>query len=112
MGNIAIRVFACLLATFAVSANVRAATLTVTPTNIAATVDLSVEGAQDWAHWGLDELSTFNQRSNTLPRIGNVSIFGTAPVASITNTDLVFTWTNGTPVGATNTTNQLLITGA
>jgi hypothetical protein len=112
MGNIAIRLFAALLAACAVVVSASAATLTATPTNITAPVNLSVEGVQDWAHWGLDPIVTLNRRSNALPRIADASFLGTTPVVSVTNTDLVFTWTNGTPIGTTNTTNQLSVTGA
>jgi hypothetical protein len=111
MGKVAFRILAGFLAVVAAFSSGRAATLTAMPTNVVATIDLSAEGTHDWAHWGLEETNLFNRKLTALPRISNISLLGTAPVQSLTNTPTVFTWTNGTPVTATNTTNQLLITG-
>src|SRR5688500_17683886 len=112
MGNIATRFLLSLLAACTAWVSASAAALVVTPTNVTSSVNLSVEGTADWAHWGLDSAASFNRRSNGFSRIANVSLLGTAPVMAVTNTALAFSWTNGTPVSNTNTTNQLLITGA
>lgn len=95
------------------TAFMQAATLVVTPTNSPASVGLTIEGALDWAHWGLDETNRFNRKLTAAPRVSNLTLLGPNSTQFITNcSGLFFTWTNGTPVAATSTTNEIAITGA
>src|SRR4051812_48471080 len=103
-----------LLVSFALfmgAARTHAAALVVTPTNSTATVDLSAEGSLDWAHWGLDQTNSFNRKQTVAARISNFTLLGTNSTQSLTNSPAtLFTWTNGMPVAATNTTNQIAVT--
>jgi hypothetical protein len=101
----------CILVTAASTllASAHAATLTATVTNTPAAMNLSTEGPHDWAHWGSDGTNLFTQKSALLSRITNITLIGTAPVAYVTNGPTEFSWTNGNPVSATTTSNQIAI---
>ena len=75
-------------------------------------INLSVEGALDWAHWGFLSATDFNHNSNVVQQISNVTLLGTGTVQRYTNLLHGYTWTNGTPTpGATNTTTAFRLTG-
>src|SRR5215218_6774823 len=101
-----------ILALLISTAPMRAATLVVAPTNSAAVVDLTAEGTLDWTHWGLDETNNFNRKLTAATRLSDVTLLGANSTQFVTNSPApLFSWTNGTPVAATNTTNQIAVTG-
>jgi hypothetical protein len=75
-------------------------------------VNLAVDGKVDWAHYGLNTLSSFNHRSGVTSQIGNVVKIGSGTAARFTNNTTSFTWSNGTPTtSATNTLTGIQVTG-
>ena len=105
-----IRIAICLVCVSVLCA--RAATLTGTLTNVAASVDLTAEGTLDWTHWGFDATNLFTRKATFAPRITNFVVFGTAPSQFPTNSVPQFTWTNGTPITEAATSNELAIVGS
>jgi len=112
MAEIIRRYFSVLMLVALALSSAQGATLTAFPTNVVPVVDLSAEGTLDWAHWGLADTNVFNRRATLAPRIGDVTLLGTSPVAAVTNSARAFNWTNGTPVAVASAANQLVISGA
>ena len=60
-------------------------------------VDLTAEGLNDWAHWGLVSETSFDHKSGITPLISNYTLLGTAGVLRLTDNPTMFSWVNGTP---------------
>src|SRR5438046_1816492 len=76
-------------------------------------IQLSAEGALDWAHWGLATTNSFDHKNGVVSQIGNHTMLGTnSPVQYAINLH-GYSWTGGTPtVSAANTPTGVLVTGA
>lgn len=71
-------------------------------------VDLSNEGATDWAHWGLLDASSFNHKSGVTQLISDVTKIGNDILRAYNNNPTSYSWTGGTPTaGAANTTTGI-----
>lgn len=76
-------------------------------------VDLGVEGDLDWAHWGLDDAGSFNQKDTGGGAIGNFAFINdevpNIVATRFENSPIAFTWSSGgTPTAsATDTTTGL-----
>jgi hypothetical protein len=79
-------------------------------------VDLSQEGSNDWAHWGLTSVSSFNHKSGVTQQISNYTRIGGGTLGRAAGTSSVFpqySWVGGTPTAsALNTPSSIYITGA
>ena len=76
------------------------------------TVDLTLEGTVDWAHWGLITNSSFDHKAGVSQQISNLSAVGTNLVQRYADNLTAYSWTDGTPTpSATNTPTGVFITG-
>jgi len=74
--------------------------LTAAPVN----VDLTAQGALDWAHWGLTSASSFDHRAGVTQQISNFSPIGGGTLSRQQVSPTSYSWSNGTPTAsATNT---------
>ncbi|HXG68502.1 MAG TPA: Ig-like domain-containing protein [Blastocatellia bacterium] len=60
-------------------------------------VDLTAEGAIDWAHWGLNSVNSFDHKAGASQPISNYSPVGTQLAQRLTDSPAAFSWTDGTP---------------
>lgn len=67
-------------------------------------VDLTSEGALDWTHWGLISPQSFNRKVAVPPLIANFTKIGTNEPIRFQETFTAYSWSDGTPVAATNDT--------
>jgi hypothetical protein len=73
-------------------------------------IDLSAEGTLDWGHWGLLRFNSFNHKLGGT-QVNDVISIGTGNPSRYTNNAVGFSWTNGTPVLATNTATGIFMPG-
>src|SRR5258708_2482987 len=59
-------------------------------------VNLTAEGTSDWAHWGLNNNTSFDHKSTGNGQISNIITTGTGPL-QYPNNFTHFTWSDGTP---------------
>jgi len=77
-----------------------------------ASVDLTVEGTTDWAHWGLQTTTDFDHKAGVTQQISNCTIIGAAPLNQYNDNPSGFSWSGGTPHPSTsNTTTGIYIEG-
>lgn len=76
-----------------------------------ATADLTLEGTTDWIHWGLTNTSV-DRKSGVAPELNTYSAIGTAPIQNYGDNYTSFSWTDGTPILATNTTTGVFVGGS
>ena len=77
-----------------------------------AVIDLTAEGATDWAHWGLDATNFFDHKISATQQISDFTLLGVNPPEQETASLIGYTWTDGTPTpGVTNTTTSVSVTG-
>jgi hypothetical protein len=77
-----------------------------------ASVNLTAEGTQDWAHWGLSTATDFDQKSGVANQISNFTqISGSDTVARFDNALAAFSWTDGTPTASATGTTTGVYTG-
>ena len=75
-------------------------------------VDLTAEGTSDWAHWGSFTASSFDYKATGNSQISNFTLIGTNPVVRYDENFTAFTWSDGTPLVATNgSTTGVYVTG-
>lgn len=77
-----------------------------------ASVDLSAEGTQDWAHWGHSSESSFDHKAGVTPQISNYAVLGAGTAGSYSDLAYAHVWNNGTPTPAATTTTGVLVGGA
>jgi len=76
-----------------------------------AALNLSSEGLLDWGHWGVSKFNSFNHKVSG-NQISGVSIVAGGVPSRYADNGVSFSWTNGTPVLATNnTTTGIFIKG-
>jgi hypothetical protein len=79
-----------------------------------AEVNLTAEGDLDWAHWGLTQPTSFDDKAGVTSQIGDFIPIGASLLDyyQFGNNVQGFTWTDGTPDAAiTNTTTGLYVAG-
>src|ERR1051326_5976543 len=82
------------------------------PLQSGAVIDLSAEGAEDWAHWGLDPTNVFDHKDSLMQEISDFTPIGGEEAQQQTGGLTGFTWSNGTPnLAVTNTTTSVVVTG-
>jgi hypothetical protein len=64
--------------------------------NTPANVNLTTEGSSDWAHWGLNDASSFNHKSGVAQQISNYTSLN-GGVYQYTNNTTSYSWNDGTP---------------
>jgi hypothetical protein len=75
-------------------------------------VNLTIEGTNDWAHWGLSNNLSFNHKSGVPQQISNLSPIGTSLIEQLIDSAIAYSWSDGTPVtSAANSTTGIFITG-
>jgi hypothetical protein len=75
-------------------------------------VNLTTEGAADWAHWGLTDSTSFNHKNGVVPQISNYTAVGSGGVQRYSTNPNLYSWSGGTPSSsATNTPTGVYITG-
>jgi hypothetical protein len=80
-------------------------TLAVTSENPAGTqVDLTAEGALDWAHWGLNAPGDFDDKAGIVSQISNYAPVGGGIVYQYGGNAVGFTWSDGNPTPSANAT--------
>ncbi len=67
-------------------------------------VNLAIEGAADWVHWGYISEAGVNRKAGVTGQIGNVTVVGTGPYYQFYDNFNGYTWTNGTPTAQVNST--------
>lgn len=76
-------------------------------------INLTTQGALDWAHWGFNAPPSFTRKSGVSQQISTYTSIGTAPVGWFANASSTFSWTDGTPAAtATNNPNGFYVLGA
>ncbi len=62
-------------------------------------VDLSAEGTNDWAHWGLGSPGSFNHKSGVVEQVPNVVLLNASAAQLLDYSDnlTAFSWSDGTP---------------
>ncbi len=75
-------------------------------------IDLTKEGTNDWAHWGLSNNLSFNHKAGIVQQISELSPVGTNLVERLTDNATACSWSDGTPVSAVlNTTTGVFRRG-
>ncbi|MEO7003762.1 MAG: hypothetical protein ABI068_18170 [Ktedonobacterales bacterium] len=76
-----------------------------------ASVNLTSEGAKDWAHWGLQSASDFDHKASG-GAISDFTSVGSPYVVRYATSAIGFSWSDGAPTGsATHTTTELFFIG-
>ncbi len=76
-----------------------------------ATLNLSAEGTLDWGHWGVSRFNSFNHKAGG-SQISGISIVSGGLSSRYADNAVSFSWSNGTPVIATNnTTTGIFVKG-
>jgi hypothetical protein len=82
------------------------------PTVLPVSVNLTSEGSQDWAHWGLATNNAFNHKVGVARQIGDFTKIGTNAVELYADNYTGFSWSDGTPTAmANNATRGVFSTG-
>jgi hypothetical protein len=75
-------------------------------------VNLTLEGAADWVHWGLFNEFSLNRKVGVTALISNFTFVGTGPAYRFADNFNGYTWTDGTPTaGRTNTPTGVYVFG-
>ena len=85
--------------------------LSVSSVTTPASVNLTTEGATDWAHWGLTAATSFNHKNGVVQQISNYGILGSGTIQQFGNNTNAFTWTGGTPTATANTATGVYVIG-
>jgi len=94
---------ACLASAWLFGSQATAGTLVGAQATAPATVNLTLQGSLDWAHWGLSTPTDFDQKSGGANQISNFTqITGVVPnaVNQFGNAATAFWWNNGTPTAS------------
>jgi len=90
------------------------ATLTgsFSPVASGSNVDLTAIGTLDWAHWGLNQVTDFNKKTNATPFIGTLITLGTGAPFRFPTNPVAFSWTDGSPtLAVTNSPTGIAVAG-
>ncbi|MFC9328637.1 ricin-type beta-trefoil lectin domain protein [Kitasatospora sp. NPDC057015] len=67
----------------------------------AGNVNLTAEGTTDFAHWGLNDTSSFDHKAGATQAISNLSVIGSNPLVRLADSQVTYSWTGGTPTAST-----------
>jgi hypothetical protein len=84
--------------------------LTGSYANIPSRVNLTSEGALDWAHWGLASANGFDRKRTASQQISNFSLIGSASPMACTGGNS-YTWSDGSPTTTANTKTCVYLVG-
>jgi Bacterial Ig domain len=74
-------------------------------------VDLTLEGTNDWMHWGLVTNTSVDRKSGVTPQLG-FELLGSSPPQQYGDNYTGFSWEDGVPTPtATNSTTGIFVTG-
>ncbi len=105
---------ACLAGVCLFSSQATAGTLIGSTATAPATVNLTAEGTLDWAHWGLNVATDFDQKEGGTNQISNFTLIGPAPDGPYQygNALVAYSWSDGTPdTTAAGTTTGVYFNG-
>jgi hypothetical protein len=75
-------------------------------------VNLTAEGAVDWAHWGNGGPQVFDRKSGVTQQISNYTVIGTSQIFWLGDNPTGFSWSDGTPtLNASNVHTGVFATG-
>ena len=77
-----------------------------------AAVDLSAEGTQDWAHWGLSAEPGFDHKDGGGSQLSNYTVLGAVAAARYSDLSYAHVWNNGTPTTSATATTGVFVSGA
>ena len=60
-------------------------------------INLTAEGLNDWAHWGLETDNSFNHKAGVSQQISNYTLVGFGPAYAFFDNAESYSWTDGTP---------------
>jgi hypothetical protein len=73
---------------------------------------LSDEGTNDWAHWGLNDATSFDHKAGVTQQISNFATIGTNTVLQYSDNLTAYSWVGGTPTdSASSSTTGVYICG-
>jgi hypothetical protein len=75
-------------------------------------VNLTTLGTADWAHWGLNAVTSFNHKAGVSAQIPTFSLPTGGTVTRYTLYGSGYTWSDGTPTASATTIYGLYLTGA
>ena len=76
------------------------------------TLDLTLEGTSDWAHWGLTDASSFDHKNGAASKISNFTVLGTNVAQQYADNLTAYSWSDGTPTAsATNSSTGVYLNG-
>jgi len=67
-------------------------------------VNLTTEGAADWAHWGTTTNTSFDHKANVVQKISDAMPMGSRPIVRYTDNRTAFSWSDGTPTTSSSGT--------
>lgn len=77
-----------------------------------ASVVLSDEGTNDWAHWGLASSNSFDHKAGVTQQISNFTLLGTNNIMQYADNLTAYSWVDGTPTySASPSTTGVFIDG-
>ena len=80
--------------------------------NSPASVNLTTEGATDWAHWGLNSKHSFNHKAGSSQNISDFTVLGSHAILGYSNNFTRYSWSDGAPVlEATDSPTGVFIVG-
>jgi len=71
--------------------------LTSTHAQPSPAINLTSEGLNDWAHWGLESEHSFNHKAGVSQQISNYTLSGFGPAYAFADNAESYSWTDGTP---------------
>jgi len=85
--------------------------ITASQGSISPYINLTALGTRDWAHWGLNDGSSYDHKAGATDHISNLSTVGGAAKNRLVTSPVAFSWTDGTPTGSfLNTTTTIFNT--
>jgi Ig-like domain from next to BRCA1 gene len=75
-------------------------------------VNLTTEGTQDWANWGLTSAASFDHKAGVAQQISNYSVLGVSAVSNFGDLTYTHTWTDGQPDASGSATTGVYVSGA
>lgn len=74
-------------------------------------VDLTVEGPQDWIHWGYGWADAIDRKASVPARIPDFAQLGNNALVQVSDYPVGFSWSDGTPNAAAYTTAAVSVAG-
>ena len=76
-----------------------------------AVIDLTKQGALDWAHWGLPAPPASNHKNGVSQQINDFTVTGGGFASQLSASPAAFVWTDGTPAGTSSNTAGIFVAG-